>query len=248
MIPFVVGAMLLQTVQAKPQPIALATPFGVGETLEYGGKWSGYPFGEVAKATMKIAAIDTVRGVPQWHFSMTTRISALVFHNHTELESWTTVGDFNSHRYIHKVNEQGKQLADDDFQIFGDSGYYRNRNDTLKKRTPPNPLDDVSFIYYLRTMAFKKDSTYKIPRYFRDDHNPVEVTVIGHDTLEMPDGSRRSCWVIHPVVDEPNGMFARKANARIWLSDDGVRIPVQIVSDLVIGHVTLKLKSITHSQ
>jgi len=236
----------MQAAPAKPAPAA--APFAIGETLLYGGKWSGYPLGEVASATMSVIGIDTVRGVASWHFSLTTKISALFFHNHTELDSWTGLLDFNSRRFVHRVNEQGKQLSDDDFGVYGDSGYYRNRSDTLKKRTPPNPLDDVSFIYYLRTMTFKKDSTYKIPRYFRDDHNPVEVTVIGHDTVEMSDGSRRYCWVVHPVVDEPNGMFARKANAKIWLSDDGLRLPVQIVSDLVIGHVTLKLKSIAQTK
>ena len=246
MMPLVVSALLLQAVAATPK--APAVPFAVGETLEYGGRWSGYPFGDVASATMKVLGVDDMRGTPSWHFMLTTRIDALFFHNHTELESWTGVDDFVSRRFIHKVNERGKQLSDDDFSIYGDSGFYRNRSDTITHRTPRLPLDDVAFIYFLRTMALTPGRTYKLARYFRDDHNPVEVTVIGHDTLDMPDGSRRSCWVIHPVVDEPNGMFARKANARIWLSDDGVRLPVQIVSDLGIGHVTLKLKSVANAR
>ena len=37
------------------------------------------------------------------------------------------------------------------------------------------------------------------------------VTVLGHERMTMPDGSKRNCWVLNPVLDEPNGMFSKKA-------------------------------------
>ncbi len=243
MIPFVVGAMLLQTVRAAPP--AVAAPFSVGETLEFSGK---YLFATPGSATMVVTGIDTVRGVPQWHFNLALNVDFAWFHNKSRLESWTTVGDFVSRRFIHSIVEQGKQLANDDFHIYGDSGFYRNHSDTLTKKTPKLPLDDLAFIYYLRTMEFKQDSTYRMPRYFRDDHNPVEVTVLGHDSVEMPDGTKRSCWVLHPVVDEPNGLFSRKSDAKLWLTDDGLRLPVQIESKLFVSHLTLKIVKISYSR
>ncbi len=88
-----------------------------------------------------------------------------------------------------------------------------------------------------------------MPRYFRLDHNPVVVTVLGHETLEMPDGSRRGCWVVHLRMED-GGMFAESSHAKVWFSDDGVRIPVQIQSDVKTlgGHVSLKLKKISQAQ
>lgn len=243
MIPFVVGAVLLQAVSA-PQ-----LPFAVGETYEYSPHYSVNIFGSLGGTTMTVAGIDTVRGVPSWHFTLTTKVSVLgLYKAQSRLESWTSVKDFVSRRFIHQVNENGHQYADDDFQIHGDSGYFRNHADTLTKPTPHDALDDLAFIYYIRTMAFKQGETYRLQRYFHQDHNPVEVTVLGHDTLDMPDGSRRRCWVVHLLLDEPNGMFSKKADAKLWLSDDGVRIPVQIRSNVNPGTVTLKLKKISRPQ
>ncbi len=244
MIPFVVGAMLLQAASAKSAP--LAVPFAVGETLEYSGK---YIIGTPGDATMRLVSIDTVRGVPEWHFALTLDVHAIGYTGHTHMDSWTGANDFISRRFIHYVKDNGKVWADDDFQIHADSGFYRNRTDTVTKVTPRMPLDDLAFIYFLRTMEFKKDSVYRIPRYFRNEHNPVEITVLGHDTVDMPDGSRRSCWLLHPVVDEPGGLFARSKDARLWITDDGVRLPVKIQSDLFLGtHLTLKLKSMPKRQ
>lgn len=240
MMPLVISALLLQAVAGPPT--SPAVPFAAGETLEYSGR---YLMLSPGGATMRVVGVDTVEGVPDWHFKLTMNVSVPFYKNHSDLESWTGVNDFISHRFLHAVTENGKQISNDDFHIFSDSGYYRNHNDTATRRTPKRALDDLAFIYYLRMMTFKQDSTYRIPRYFRDDHNPVLVTVIGHDTLDMPDGSRRSCWLLHPIVDEPGGMFSRKANAKIWLTDDGVRIPVQIQSDFGPTHLTLRLKKVS---
>jgi hypothetical protein len=241
MIPFVVGAALLQTMSAAP------VPFAVGESYEYSPHYSINLFGSLGGVSLTVAGVDTVRGVPSWHFTMITNVSAPFYKARSRLESWTSVKDFVSRRFIHFVNENDHQYADDDFQIHGDSGYFRNRADTLTKPTPHDALDDLAFVYYLRTMEFQDGKTYRLPRYFRQDHNPVEVTVLGHDTLDMPDGSRRRCWVVHLLVDD-GGMFSKKSNAKLWLSDDGIRIPVQIRSDLPVGNVTLKLKRISRTQ
>ena len=241
MIPFVAGAMLLlQAVPAMPVPATV--PFGVGESFEYDGH---YLFFSPGGATMTVVGIDTVRGVPSWHFQLTMHVTVPLYKNRSDLESWTGVNDFVSRRFVHVINENGKQLTNDDFHIFGDSGFFRNHEESATRPTPPRPLDDLAFVYYIRTMELKTGGRYLVPRYFREDHNPVEVTVIGHDSIEMPDGSRCFCWVLHPVVDEPNGLFSKKADARLWLTDDGLRIPVQIRSDIGFGAVTLKLRKLT---
>lgn len=242
MIPFAVGAAILHSLAAAP------VPFAVGERFDYAPHYSLLPFGSVGDVSMSVVGIDTVRGVPSWHFTMTSNLSAPFYKAKSRLESWTSVKDFVSRRFVHFVNENGKQYSDEDIQIHADSGFFRNRAEPNTKPTPRDALDDLSFIYHIRTLEFKDGARFRMPRYFRADHNPVEVDVIGHDTLNMPDGTRRRCWVIHLVVDD-GGMFSRKSNARIWFSDDGVRIPMQIVSDLANGpgHVTLKLKKISRA-
>jgi hypothetical protein len=229
------------------QPMQAPVPFAVGESYEYQAH-KGL-VSNAGSATLTVVNVESARGIPSWHFLLTTKADLLWYHGHSTLESWTGVSDFVSRRFIHYIKEGDKVEADDDFQIFGDSGYYRNHADTLKKKSPAKALDDLAFFYYLRTVdftTFKKDSVYRVSRYFRDDRNPVEITVLGHDSIEMPDGNHCYCWLIHPVVDEPHGLFSREADARLWLTDDGLRIPVQIGSKVaVVGYVWLTLRKIT---
>jgi hypothetical protein len=240
--PFMVGAMLLQlTTPPAPAP---AVPFAVGETLEYAGYHSVAFWGSVGSTTLSVVGIEPVQGVPSWHFKLTMQVGVPLYHGHSELASWTGVSDFVSRRFVHVVNENGKQIANDDFRIHPDSGYYRNRTDTLKSPTTALPLDDLAFIYFIRTQPLQDGGVYKYPRYFKKSAPPLVVTVLGHEVMKMPDGSRRNCWVINPVLDEPHGMFSKGANARLWLTDDGVRVPVQIRSGLSFGSVTLKLRKI----
>lgn len=245
MIPFVVSVSILRAMSAAPRQAEV--PFGVGESYEYRGH-KGL-FSNVGNAVLTVVAVESEQGVPSWHFRLTTKADFFTYHGESRLESWTGVNDFVSRRFVHYIKENGKVNADDDFHIFSDSGYYRNHADTLRKKSPAKALDDLAFFYYLRTVEFKDfkvDSVYKFTRYFRDDRNPVEITVLGHDSIEMPDGNRCYCWLVHPVVDEPNGLFSRKADARLWLTDDGLRIPVQIGSKIpIVGYVWLTLSKIT---
>jgi hypothetical protein len=49
--------------------------------------------------------------------------------------------------------------------------------------------------------------------------------------------------VLNPVVGDK--MFAPRADARLWITDDARRLPVQIRSRLPYGTITLSLKKMT---
>lgn len=235
MIPFVVSAVLAQALAGAPHPVP--SPFGVGETLEYGGHWHGISVGHV---TLRVVGSDDTRGARTWHFSLLMSVSALFFHSTTQLDSWTAVDPFVSLRF--KKVLDGKV---DDFTIFPDSGFYRDNADTTRHPTPHSAIDDLAFIYYLRTAPLERPH-YDIQRYYRMDKNPVTIDVLGREMVTLDDGTRRYCWILHPVVDEPHGMFARDHDARLWLTDDGLRLPVQIRSSYPgVGAITLRLRSST---
>jgi hypothetical protein len=215
-------------------------PFAVGERLEYQGKSGILPLGT---AVLSVDGIEQVSGSPHWRFSFTTQVSVPLYKNTTMLASWTGVEDFISRRFTKDILENGKRRVEE-FRIFPDSGFFR-RNTNAPKATPREPLDDVAFFYWIRTIPLEVGRTYTFTNYFRDEHNPVTVRVLKRERKEMPDGSKVQSLVLHPIVDEPNGMFSRKSEARLWLTDDARRLPVQIQSRYVFGEVKLVLKSIT---
>lgn len=237
--------VLLQTtpVALQTTPRMSAVPFAVGEVLEYKGKWN---FLSAGAATLSVLPSDTVLGVKSWKFSLTSGIKVntiFKFENSTTLMSWTGIDDFVSRRFTKRLEENGK-VRNEDFRIFPDSGYFR-RNADAPKPTSKAPLDDVAFIYFLRTMPLELKKVYKFDRYFRSEKNPVTVEVLKREMMEMPDGTKVRTLVLHPVVDEPNGMFSKTSDARIWLTDDARRIPVRIETSYTWGTVALELKKVT---
>ena len=239
-------AVLMQlTPAALPSgPELSAVPFAVGEVLEYRGKFGFIPAGG---ATLSVLPSDTIRGIPSWKFSLTSGIKVNVgifkFENSTTLLSWTGIDDFISRRFTKRLEENGK-VRQEDFRIQPDSGFFR-RNADAPRPTSKAPLDDVAFIYFLRTTPLALKRTYKYDRYFRSEKNPVTVEVLKREVMELPDGTKVKCLVLHPVVDEPNGMFSKTSDARLWLTDDARRIPVRIETTYNFGTVALILKTVT---
>lgn len=234
---FAALVLLMQTAAAANP----ATPFAVGERLEYQGRFG---FLRVGTAVLSVDAVEPWRGAPHWKFSFTSNVSVPMYKNRTELSSWTGVNDFISRRFTKDLEENGRRRVED-FRIHPDSGFFRRGADTATKQTSERPLDDVAFFYWVRTIPLEVGKTYTFANYYRVERNPVTVRVLKRETMEMPDGSKVQTLVLHPIVEEPNGMFSRKSEARLWLTDDARRIPVQIQSRYSFGEIKLVLQKVT---
>jgi hypothetical protein len=244
-------ALFLLALQASaPTPPAgarnAAPPFAVGERLEYSAKFGVL---NVGSATIEVAGLDTLRGEPAWHFRFLMNASALFgrFKINSTIESWTTVDQFHSLRFRRENIQNGKQYLRS-FEIFGDSGYYRQvePEPLPPDASPSNPLDDASFLYFVRSTPLEVGKTYRFERYYWAARNPITIRVVKRQTAELPDGTRVPCLVLNPVVGE-TGLFGKQAQAQLLLTDDARRIPVEIRSRYSFGTVTLKLERIAGS-
>jgi hypothetical protein len=103
------------------------------------------------------------------------------------------------------------------------------------------PLDDGSFLYFLRTIPLEIGKEYVFDRYFRPDRNPVRILVVRRDTISVP-GGRFPTVVIRPIINA-RGVFSESGRAEVWLSDDSLRLMVQMKSHLKFGSLNLYLKS-----
>lgn len=217
-------------------------PFGVGEVFEYSARYS---FFRPGSAWLRVEGVEPIRGVPSWHFSFESKVNvAGVFSNKSKLESWTGVSDFISRRFL-KVMEEGSVRRREDFRIHPDSGFFRRGADTGTKAISDRPIDDVAFFYFVRTTPLAIGKTYEYDMYWRKAKNPVVVKVLKREPMRLPDGTKVQALLLHPIVDEENGMFSKKSNARLWVTDDARRIPLQIQSSYSFGTVKLVLVRMT---
>jgi hypothetical protein len=227
---------------AAPATAPVAVPFPVGERLVYGARFG--PF-SVGTATMRVAGIDTIRGVEAVHFVFLIDGGALWYHIHQNLESWVGRGDFHSRRFLNQTEEKGRSW-ERRFEIYPDSGFYREAGNDSTLPTVADPLDDAAFLYWIRTVPLEMGKRYEYRRYFRPERNPVLVEVLKRERVSVA-GKKWDAIVVRPRIPHGGGIFAEKADARMWLSDDSPRVMLALQSNFSFGQVTLKLKEYSDS-
>ncbi len=238
MIATLATAVLLQAAAAVPPAAADPVyPFGVGEKFRYSAKLG---FLRLGTGRIEVAGVDTVRGVPSFVFRFQLEGGNALYRLNSVMESRTGIRDFKSRRFDQDNNENGR-IRDRTFEIFPDSGYFRRDNDSTHHPTPTHPLDDAAFLFFLRSQPLVVGKTYTLDYYFQKEKNPLTIFVEKRERMELPDGTKVECLVIKPVIGD-RGIFAPRADARVWLTDDARRIPVQIRSRYPFGTVTLRLE------
>ena len=235
--PFALVLGLLQS--DAPSAAPPDYPFAVGETLSYSAKLGMLTLGS---GTLEVAAIDTVRGEESFRFRFRLRGKTVFYSLDDVLESWVSTETFTSHRFVQDFveNDKARQRT---YEIFPDSGFYRESGRDTTFSTVADPLDDAAFFYFVRVTPLEVGKKYVYERYFKKEKNPVTIEVLKREKMELPDGSEVQCLVLHPVIDT-KGMFSKRSDTRIWLTDDERRLPVQIRSKFPFGTITLRLKDL----
>lgn len=214
-----------------------AYPFAVGEKLTYTAKLGLISLGS---GTLEVAEKDSVRGIETFRFRFRLQGKTVFYSLDDVLESWVGTRDFESRRFVQDFVENDKPRHRT-FEIFPDSGFFRELGKDSAEATPADPLDDAAFFYFVRITPLEVGKKYVYHRYFRKEKNPVTIEVGKREKLELPDGSEVNCLVLHPVIDT-KGMFSKRSDTRIWLTDDARRLPVQIRTKFPFGTITLRLK------
>jgi hypothetical protein len=213
--------------------------FPPGETLLYDARFGLLNLGT---GMMHVAGVDTVRGVESLHLVFLLQGGSFFYRINDRMDSWVGLDDFASRRFIQDFHE-GDSERYTAFEIFPDSGYYRQDGVDTVAPTPEAPLDDAAFFYFARTVELEDDARYEYDRYFRPDRNPVVLEVLGRDTLDLPAG-RFPTIVVRPII-QGRGILAEAKEPRMWLSDDERRIMVQLkIKFASIATITLRLREI----
>lgn len=198
----------------------IARPFAVGEQLDYMVAVGG---AKVGTGQMQLLGIEDVRGEDTYHARFAVEGGFLMFKVNDVLETWFDTETLSSRRFIqniHEVSYKKKRYYD----IYPERGVLHQKG-YEEMPTVPKPLDDASFLYFVRTVPLEVGKTYTFNRYFRPDRNPVVVKVLRKETIEVPAGKFNTI-VIQPII-KSQGIFAEGGEAQMWLSDDDRRMMVQ---------------------
>lgn len=214
-------------------------PFGVGETAVYDVKFGSI---RVGSATTQVKGIEDVRGIPTWHMVFRLRAGTLFFKVNDVFDSWIDPSSFSSLRF-NQTQQEGPNDRRKRYEIYPDRGIYVEMDEDPPRQHVgvKDPLDDASFLFFIRTVPLDVGDVYESNRYFRPELNPVRVRVVRKESVDVPAG-RFDCIVVQPVI-KTQGIFSENGQAEVWLSDDPRHIVVQIKSRLSFGSINLYLKS-----
>lgn len=231
------GSTTAQDSLAAPAaPVRAAVPFGIGERADYSVKYG--PF-SVGRGLMEVVGIDTVRGRETWHTMFRVRGGVPGFRVDDRMESWMDTYTLASLRHRQELNE-GSRERERQFEIYPDSGIFVE-NGREPQPTVLLPLDDGSFLYFLRTIPLEIGKEYSFDRYFRPDRNPVRIQVLRRERISVPAGTFETV-VVRPII-KARGIFSENGRAEVWLSDDDKHLMIQMKSHLKFGTLSLYLRS-----
>lgn len=213
-----------------------SVPFGAGERADYSVKYG--PF-SVGSGAMEVIGLDTIRGFQAWHTIFRIRGGVPGFRVNDRMESWIDAISLASLRHRQELSE-GSRERERQFEIFPERGTF-TEDGGEHQPTVALPLDDGSFLYFLRTIPLEMGKEYSFDRYFRPDRNPVRIQVLRRETIRVPAGTFETV-VIRPIINA-RGVFSENGRAEVWVTDDTRRLMVQMKSHLKFGSLSLYLKS-----
>jgi hypothetical protein len=223
-----------------------ALPFRVGESLEYEVRVAR--LGNVGEGKMWVEGPTLERGVTTWRLRFELEAGKGPIRGVDKTSSWIDPSrrELSTRKFV-KEERHPLSRSREDVEIVADSGLWRDLTEKGKTHTlgSASPLDELSFLYFLRTLPLDRDTTMSFDRHFDPARNPTVVRVVGRDTLRTSAGVFRT-RIIEMEVRDPKH-YKGTGIIRIHLNEGDCRVPVRIESRMpVLGATTLTLKGWAH--
>lgn len=220
-------------------------PFSVGEELVYEVRWEMVP---TANATMRVSGLTEVDGTPAYHLEFTAQTlpwADIFFKVRNHFQSYPA-RDFSRSLRFTKKQREGSYKRDVVLAFDWDRlRVTRYRKGEEQKEHPllyPGTLDPLSLFYGFRLGDYEEGRTIVRPVtdgkkvvYARATCGPVEE-------ISVPAGSFRA-FTAEPDLSHVGGVFKKSPDAtmRVWVSADERRLPLKVVSSVLIGRFIAEL-------
>ncbi|MGZ8379318.1 MAG: DUF3108 domain-containing protein [Gemmatirosa sp.] len=229
-------ASQVASAQTADAAVRADVPWSVGERSHYEVRFGKL---KVGRGSIEVVQLDQVRGREAWHTRFRVSGGTFFYRVNDVLESWFDSRTLASLRFV-KDQEEGRSDREVRYEIFPERTAYQEAGGT-EQPSVAQPLDDGSFLFFVRTLPLKTGDVYELNRYFKPDRNPVRIRVLRREQVKVPAGTFDAV-VVQPTF-KTNGIFSENGKAEVWLSDDERRIVLQMKSSLSFGSLNMYLKS-----
>jgi hypothetical protein len=205
-------------------------PFAVGERLEYRVKLSRFT---ASGRSLNTIEGDSVRGQPVFLLRFDFSVGFGFIKAMDRTESWLEPRRLVALRF-QKREKHPLWTGQEAVELYPDERRWEGLGGATGETATAVPLDELSFIYFLRTIPFVSDSIYEFDRHYESARNPITVKMVGRDTIATGVGDLPVIEVELRVKD-PKRYGTGVGLIRIHFTDDGKRVPVRIESDIPVA-------------
>jgi hypothetical protein len=210
----------------------------VGEQANYDVELRGK---RVGSGSLAVLEHESIEGRTTVHAALSVAGGLLFAKVNDRFESWFEPEGFVSRRFV----QNQRELRHDrrrSYEIAPEQGIVR---ETLSGRVDSldttEPLDDISFLFYVRALPLRVGDVDTIPRYFKSGRDVI-IRVVRKETVTVPAGTFETI-VVQPTITNAGGLFGQGGKAEVYLSDDPSRTLVMLKSHVpVLGSLTLTLR------
>jgi Protein of unknown function (DUF3108) len=213
-------------------------PFAPGERLVFEGRVHS---GVTGGGALWIEGPIELRGTSTWvlHSDMEGRVGPLKATDRNA--SWLDPIRMTALRYSSRERHIVSR-HDNVVDIFAGEKRWSAADGAEGVTTTGLPLDELSFLYYVRTLPLTAETSLTVARHFDVARNPTVLRVLGREEIDVGAGRFRAIVVEMRVRDARR--YKGEGTIRIHLSDDRCRLILRLESSVPdAGPATLALQS-----
>jgi hypothetical protein len=234
------GLLVLGLCAAQPSgDPAAALPFFVGEKLTYDVTVN--TGGKIGTGTMWVEGPIDVRGTSTYRLRFDSKVKIAVFSGVSRSSSWFDPIKRVSLRYL-KHERNPLSHDNESVEMYPEQKKWTGANGKGGASLGDMPLDELSFIYFIRTLPLTPGTTHRFDRHFDAARNPVVITVVRPEIIPTPLGELKTVLVEMRVRDPRH--YKGDGLIRIHLTDDECRLPARIESTMpIVGKAVMTIRS-----
>jgi len=213
-------------------------PFRPGEELIYSSQLGR--LGGSGKGVMRVET-DTVRSAETYLLSFDFATKVGPFRVEARSRSWVDPERMAALRF-HKHERHPFSSKSEEVELYPGERRWRSAQGREGVSETDAPLDELSFLYYVRTLELEDGATYVVERHFDPERNPVHIKVLRRERVVVPAGAFDVVVVEMRVRDKDH--FNGDGSFRMYLTDDEHRYPVRLeTSASIAGRAILELEA-----
>jgi hypothetical protein len=245
-VPCIAASAGAQTVTVRESVSATTRPaigragigrIAPGERARYELRLAGRTVGT---GVLEVLGVEQVAGHNTLHARLQVSGGVLFAKVNDRFDSWIDPDRLFSRRFVQDQKELTNKRYRD-YHLSPEQKSYRQA-DTGEQEPlgTSEPLDDVSFLFYARTLPLHVGDVDTIPRYFKQGRDVI-LRVLRKERVTVPAGTFETI-VVQPTITNAGGLFGQGGHAEVYFTDDAARTLVMLKSRVpVIGSLSLHL-------